>query len=131
MHIKCCRNYVKFHFGELYFETNLGELFRSWDKSWKTLGHHLQAGVCMRKCACMQTCVHVRGWECARTWLGVCSYIHMWVCVHVHICASVSVWACTSRCVCVSLIAECGRELVKINFLKEKLIKMLLYARTL
>ena len=32
MYIKFCRNCVKSHFGELYFETYFGELFRSWNK---------------------------------------------------------------------------------------------------
>ena len=45
MHIEFCTNYVKSHFGKLYFKTNFGELFRSWDKGQRTLGHQLQTGL--------------------------------------------------------------------------------------
>ena len=44
MHLKFYWNCVKSLFGELYFETNFGKLFRSWDKGWRTLGQQLQTG---------------------------------------------------------------------------------------
>ena len=40
-----CRNYVICHFSKFYFEINFWELFRSWDKSLRTLRHQLQTGL--------------------------------------------------------------------------------------
>ena len=50
MNIKFCRNYVTCYFLEFYFETKIGELFRSWDKGCRTLGHQLQTGKGQRHC---------------------------------------------------------------------------------
>ena len=45
MNKKIGRNYVTCHFREFYFETNFGEIFRTWNKSQRTPELHLQTGV--------------------------------------------------------------------------------------